>query len=246
MAKFVDAHVHCYEIERDALYGVLRNGFAVVCVSSDLESSVKTLGLTFTNGVVPCIGVHPWVVHEEVHNEFFALLDRVVHGIRCLGEVGLDKKFYPHTYGLQEVFFKKILVYAKEYGLVLNLHAAGAWRDVFEHLLRSDVDKAYFHWYTGPLDLMDEIASVGYYIGLNAAWVIQDKHRLVVDKAPLEWVLTESDSPYTYRGVELKPEMVIDTLKRISITKNLDLDKVTEAIHRNFAVLYGSHASAVA
>jgi len=233
-------HCHCYEYDI-AYLREITDQVKLVCVSEDPSSSYATLELSKTLDVEPCLGIHPWVIHGYSRDDLIKVLNTIVeNNVRCIGEVGLDKRFRPHTYDHQLEMFRIILSYSREHDLVLNLHTAGAWRETFEELVKYDIDKAYFHWYTGPLELVDDIVGSGYFIGINPAWIIQEKHRKVVDKTPLEWLMTESDAPYQYRELQLNPLMVIDTVKYISSVKQVDMDQVVEKIWRNYLETFSS------
>jgi len=101
-----------------------------------------------------------------------------------------------------------------------------------------DINRAYIHWYTGPMNLMYEITGAGYYIGLNPAWIIQEKHRSIVENAPINRVLTESDAPYKYRDLELNPSLVKNTVNYIAKTRGMTLVEVVETISRNYRSLF--------
>ncbi|MEM0486682.1 MAG: TatD family hydrolase, partial [Sulfolobales archaeon] len=161
----------------------------------------------------------------------------IKHDVLFLGEVGLDKAFHPETFELQIKVFEGFLKLARDYGLGLSVHAAGAWRDTLNLLKEYKVRAAVFHWYTGPLELVNEIVSEGYFIGINPALLIQKKHGLVLERTPIEFILTESDGPYNYRGLTLGPELLEALLKRISEVKSMELEKVSEQVSKNFQKL---------
>lgn len=236
---YVDAHVHCAEL--DDLSPYIRGDIVAVCVSDDLVSSRKTLSInTRSVNIVPCVGVHPWLAHEVSPREVMRFLNEEVAEakIGCLGEVGLDKRFKAETLNAQIEVFKVFLEFAKEYDLVLNIHAAGAWREVFELLVKYDVGRAYFHWYTGPLELLNDLTSIGYYVGINPAVEIQEKHRAVVEKADLEHVLSESDAPYEYRGLKMTPESIKKVIEYIAAIKGVEVEFVKAKILYNFKALF--------
>jgi Mg-dependent DNase len=162
----------------------------------------------------------------------------VSDNVKCVGEVGLDSKFVPETLTRQREVFKVFLDYAKEYDLVLNLHTAGTHREVFQMLKTWRVEKAYFHWYTGPEDLLKELVDNGYFIGVNPAWKIQEKHYKIISKTPLDSLLTESDAPYQYKGLSLKPELVNDSLDLLARLHNLERRVVEEKIEENFKRIF--------
>lgn len=233
--RFADVHCHAHELgSRVSDYAEI----LVVGVSDDYESSLKTLELAESHGnLVPALGVHPWSLDDaplEEASRVAELVDK--HGeVRILGEVGLDRKFKPHSYDRQVRVFEVFLKLAREYGLMLDLHAAGAWRETYEMVLRYDPPVAVFHWYTGPLDLAEEIAGKGYYISINPAVKIQEKHRRIARLVRLDRLLAESDAPYKYRGLRMEPRMVADVVKTIAEEKGLSPATVREVLWSNFA-----------
>ncbi|WP_440059679.1 TatD family hydrolase [Thermogladius sp. 4427co] len=236
--KLVDAHVHCHEMSVSDIDSLSAEGFILVCVSDDYESSIKTIELAEKyNSIVPCIGVHPWEIGREDFRKVLDLVEKNIDRVKCLGEVGLDKQFVPETFDKQLEFFSRIVEISREYKLLLNLHTPKAWRDVYEILLRRDIEKAYFHWYTGPVDLMEEIQGAGYYIGLNPAFKIQGKHRDIIQRANLDKALTESDAPYEYKGLKLSPRMIHETISYISETRGVDKNNLVEMFYRNLLKL---------
>ena len=233
----VDAHCHCYELgEGEELAD------RVLAVSDDYQSSLKSveLGEKYPGRVIPCVGVHPWEIDRGKVGEVDLVLRLVERGdVRCIGEVGLDKRFVPESFEAQLAVFRRFLAAAREYDLVVNVHAPDAWRDVVEELRRVDVDRAVIHWYTGPLDLLEEVAGLGYFIGVNPAAKVQRKHVEVIRRAPQHIVLTESDAPYDYRGLRLMPRLIHDTIRLIAEVWGVPRDYVEELVASNFARLIG-------
>ncbi len=239
---YIDMHCHCNEYSLDELKKYINSGIHLVGVSEDPESINVILEYwkKLRSGFTPCIGLHPWIIHKYSVDDARRIVEIALEkGVKCLGEIGLDKRFVPKTYDHQLEVFKVFVEAAKEYGFVLNLHTPGAWREVYEILVRNDISKAYFHWYTGPLDLLVEFEAMGYFIGINPAWRIQEKHRRIIEEAPLNVMITESDAPYKYKGLELNPLMIPDTVKYIASIKSINEDIVREKILANAKKLLG-------
>lgn len=241
MHMYVDAHVHCSDLLDIEQY-VESGDFLLTCVSDDIQGIYEVLRLRQRYGstIIPCVGIHPWSVHEYRLRDIQDFLHGIVsnENITCIGEVGLDKRFKPETYDIQVEFFDFFVKLAREYDLALNLHTAGTWREVFDLLVRNDINRAYFHWYTGPLELLESIRIVGYYIGINPAWKIQEKHRVIIENADPSTMITESDAPYKYRGLELQPSMVKDTLEYIASVKKMDFSEIASTVRLNFIKLF--------
>ncbi len=233
----VDCHCHCHEFSDEELAKF--SEIKLVAVSDDVRSSQRTLELAKRLGAVPCLGIHPWNVGKarpEDLSEALRLIEK--SEAPCIGEVGLDKRFVPETYEKQREFFSAFLRLAKEYDLVLNVHAPDAWRDVVEALRKADVDRALIHWYTGPLDLLEEIAQYGFYISINPAVKIQKKHRDVAEAARPDMVVLESDGPYEYRGLRLEPPMVKETVKVLAEIWRTTPEEAEEKLYANAARLF--------
>ena len=230
----IDSHIHLHEYGNEVSKYCGSSCLRLIAVSDDLESSKRTieLGKKCWN-VVPAVGIHPWSISEGADRYLDQVLE-LAREARFVGEVGLDKKFVPQTYERQLTVFREFLKVASEHGKGVSVHAAGAWSDVLRELERHDIKVAIIHWYTGPTDLLSSIRSLGYYIGVNPAIKIQRKMREVVKAAPLEMLLTESDGPYNYRGMNLGPELISETIGIIAELKGVSEADVTEAIKQNF------------
>lgn len=226
-----------YNIEHIAEYN---DEYIIVAVSDDLESSIRTLELSKKYSFIrPCIGIHPWSIGETSIDELNKLLSLVdKEEVNCLGEIGLDTIFVAETIDKQREFFLKFLEKTRDYNLLLNLHTAGTWNEVFNLLLKYDIEKAYFHWYTGPLDLLNEIISQGYYIGANPAWIIQKKHRKILEYAGVNNLITESDAPYKYKGIYMTPSLVKNTLDYLSQLYRISYEVLKYKIYQNYLSLF--------
>jgi len=225
-----DNHVHCHEFPREELEGYVKE-WALVCVSDDLQSSKKTLEL---GGVIKCLGIHPWQVEKAEPGDLGAV-SRLIERSEapCVGEVGLDKRFVPQSFDKQREYFRAFLKLARELDLVVNVHAPDAWTDVVEELRRADVDRALIHWYTGPLDLLETIRDLGYYISINPAVTIQKKHQDVAKAADRRIVLLESDGPYEYRGIRLSPPAIQKTVEKLAELWDTTQEYVKEIAETN-------------
>ncbi|MEK6737836.1 MAG: TatD family hydrolase, partial [Planctomycetota bacterium] len=51
------------------------------------------------------------------------------------------------------------------FDLPVIIHSRGAWRDCLKMTKDAGVSRAVFHWYSGPLDVLEEIIDAGYYVG---------------------------------------------------------------------------------
>ncbi len=239
--KYVDIHTHAYEYSIDVIRKYVERGIVLVVVSEDYPSSRITYSLSEKlEGIIPCVGLHPWnIKNEDAVDEALKIVDFALeNNIRCLGEIGLDTRFVGDTIEAQRKVLEVFLDAARRYELFVNLHTAGTWAEVLDYLEKWNIRYANFHWYTGPLYLIERIEERGYTISVNPAVKIQHKHRKVVEESSLAILLSESDSPYNYRGMSFTPELVIDVVREIAGIKNLETKKVNKSILDNFLEKY--------
>jgi len=236
--KYIDSHCHLYKFNEIEIKRITRNkDIIILSVSEDLESSLKNLILSQLNeNVIPAIGIHPWNI-EKVKENTFKIIEDIIkdNKIKILGEIGLDKKFKPETFEKQKEIFEKFLNLAKEYDLNLNLHTPNASKEVFDLLIKYDIKKAYFHWYSGDEKLLEEIMNKGYFIGINVATIVNEKYKKYIEIANIKNIITESDGPYNYKGIILHPDMLKDLYKLISDIRKINLEELSNIIQNNFA-----------
>ncbi|BCS94323.1 TatD family hydrolase [Metallosphaera javensis (ex Sakai et al. 2022)] len=221
-----DAHCHCSELEKE--YDVI-----VAAVSMDLNTSLKTLNMR--GRILRGVGIHPWNAGNGELERVKELVDRA----DFVGEVGLDYRLSKASKEVQIKYFEEFLVPDK----TVNIHALDAWEDAFNLALKHGVRRAIFHWYTGPHDLLKDIEGAGYFITINPSVTFQEKHQRIVDVAPVEIILTESDGGYVYRGKLLEPTMVRDALLFISKRKGMDEEEVERVVERNFNRAFGTSSN---
>jgi TatD DNase family protein len=77
-----------------------------------------------------------------------------------------------------------------------------------------------FHWYCGPLSLIPEIISEGYYFSINEAMTLSISGKKIIERIPADRILTESDAPFNRKN------------NITSALRNLGLEE--QLIERNF------------
>lgn len=245
MGIIYDIHSHLTEYSYEEIEAILAKDrdLRIVAVGIDLESSMKAMEIerAFPDRVIACSGFHPWKIgREPLHEAEKALRLAYREGLRCIGEVGLDRRFLgPESWGVQLRIFREFARAAVELGAFLNVHAPDAWAKTLSELIELGIERAVFHWYTGPIELMSTIASRRYMISINPAVKLQEKHRLVAEHVPLESLVFESDGPYEYRGLRLSPLMVRDTVSLVAAIKEIDVEVIEEIARRNSERLIG-------
>ncbi|BAA30308.1 YchF/TatD family DNA exonuclease [Pyrococcus horikoshii] len=187
----------------------------------------------------PTLGYHPneakrgnWEKVKRVE-EFILEHKDEIYGI---GEIGLD---YYHAKTSKErenqrIIFEHFLNIAQELRLPVVIHARMAEREAFNIIQKFDVN-AYFHSYTGPVELAKEISENGHFIGIVTGIVFIPEVRKVAEKMDIEGLLAETDSPYMspYKGIKNKPWFVKIVLEELSKIKEIPIEEVEEIIDGN-------------
>lgn len=238
--RVYDAHCHLHEFSTDEVRKL--GDCVIVAVSDDYESTLKSLELAKQfSYVIPCAGVHPWQVGGQSASvlEDFKRLVSARDEVRCLGEVGLDKRFAAESYEKQLEFFKFFLSLAKEYALIINAHALDAWREVLDLLLKFDVSKAVIHWYSGPVELLEDIEGAGFFVTVNPSVDVQQRHMRAALEVDVKCLLTESDGPYLYRGRRLGPSMIPRSLGLLAERRGMSAEELAGAVEANFYRAFG-------
>lgn len=233
--NIIDTHVHLDKLKD--LSGVLERAKeagvkALIAVGMDFLSNKKILGLSakYSNFVYPALGLHPWRIANGQIKENLDLIKEEVGRCVALGEIGLDFALEtPQDY--QVKVLEELLAIAYNQKKPVLLHARRAWGRAWEIIKEWQIEKAVFHWYSGPLDILSKIIETGYYISATPAAAYSARHRQAINAAPLERILLETDAPEVYQGVASEPKDVQRTLREVSAIKGLPAKEVA---HRTF------------
>jgi TatD DNase family protein len=226
----VDSHAHLEELD-DLLNSLQEAKAAGVCgiiaVGMDIQSNRKVLKIAADNPqlVYPALGYHPWQIkEEEVGANLSFIQDHIGEGV-ALGEIGLDYKIRIKK-ELQGKVFERLLDIALESNKPVIIHCRYSHLRAFESVKKKRIKHAVFHWYSGPVDLLDEILSMGYFISATPALVYSPPHQEAIKRAPLDRILLETDTPVSYRGRKIRNKDVYITLGEVAKLKRLEPDKI--------------------
>jgi TatD DNase family protein len=244
----IDTHAHIDQIEHwpQAVERAKQAGVSdVVAMSVDLDSMRKVLSLATTTSdihVHPALGVHPGMVQNGLPEEVFNFIRGHITKAVAVGETGLDYWYKwvrdnQEERAKQKNSFSKHLEIAKEFDLPIVIHSRGAWRDCLSMTIQAKVRRALFHWYSGPVDILQSILEAGFYVSTSpsVAYSLQSQQAMLA--APVERILIETDSPVTYKDGEgsyvSEPKDVVKTLKALSRLKNVEEEKLLAIVNQN-------------
>lgn len=145
------------------------------------------------------LGFHPQLAGE--HKEELSLFARYLGRTSYVGEIGLDfSSEYISTRDIQISCLRYILEELRGKNKIISVHSIRAEKELLSLLQDYNIKNVIFHWYSGPLSLIPEIISEGYYFSINEAMTLSSSGRKIIDKIPIDKILTESDAPFNRKN----------------------------------------------
>jgi len=249
--EVVDAHAHLDQVEEleESLERAGKLGVRIVlAVSANLESCKKTLGISEDHQdnpkVLPALGIHPWDLQAENIELALRFIEENLERAVGIGEVGLDYwlkglKKNEELKFKQQMVFGRFIELGKQFHKPLLIHSRGAWEECLHMVRGQGVEKAVFHWFSGPLTVLRELLNGGYYISASPAAEYSVYHQEAIRHTPIERILLETDCPVKYREAVSEPAHVVKSLQAVAKLKNLDVETVARVTTKNALEVLG-------
>lgn len=238
----IDTHCHI-DLYKDpkSILDLCEKHKTIVLSMTNLPSHFE-MGLPFFQSmkyVRPCLGMHP--LHADLHEKEFSAFERNLSKTSYIGEVGLDfSREGISSKKIQVQSFEKILQLVSGQKKILSIHSRGAEKEVLELLIKNKINTAIFHWYSGGLNLIDEIIRGGFYFSINPSMVKSVSGRKIISKIPKEFVLTETDGPFvSEENNPLNPGEVFSVINYLAKGWGVSSYEVENMIQSNFLRLIG-------
>jgi TatD DNase family protein len=243
MISLVDVHAHLDQLEdlSDALKEARAVGVrGIIGVGMDVESNWKILKMSEENKgyVYPAIGYHPLELKEDEVEENLSFIRGHLGDCIALGEIGLDYKGKIKK-EVQWKVFEELLTMALDLNKPVILHCRFSHQHALRIIKEKGIQQAVFHWYSGPLPVLEEILAMGYFISATPALMYSPPHQEAIKRAPLEKILIETDSPVIYQGRESRPKDVRIALGEVARLKGLDPEDVSKQTTANASRFFG-------
>ena len=235
----IDTHAHLSEVSTMEIEDVLSSAHMVgveriVAVGMALESNRKTLALAkrFPQIIYPAVGYHPWEIDENQVETEIAFISEKLMDCVALGEVGLDYKVkIPKK--IQWRVFGRLLDLAVQFDKPVIIHSRFSHQRSLRMVAAAGIKRAVFHWYSGPLDTLSELLEDGYFVSATPALKYSSPHRAAIQKAPIERILIETDTPVAYQNVISSPVNLVDTLDLLGDLKGIPIQEVANITTAN-------------
>ncbi len=255
--EVLDSHAHLdlmgVDID-DALAAAKSVGIgAVVQVGVDVASSRWSADLAARYPHVhAAVALHPneagrGAATDEALREIEELAG--LEQVRAVGETGLDHFRTEDADGRrqQEESFRVHIAIAKRTGKALVIHDRDAHDDVLRVLAEEGPpDRVVFHCFSGDAAMARTCAERGFYLSFAGpvTFKANDGLRAAAQLAPTELLLVETDAPFLtpmpFRGRPNSPYLVPLTVRCLASTKDIELDRLCEALADNGRRVFGA------
>lgn len=251
MNNIFDTHAHytdkAFDLDRsnllDSLFGSGICG--IINCGTDVSSSRESLLLSERySGVFAACGIHP----EEaagLNDESLFETEKLLSSEGCVavGEIGLDYHYRTDNKALQKELFEKQIMLANKHSLPVIVHDREAHGDTLE-ILKHTKPRGVLHCFSGSVETMREVISLGMYIGLGGALTFKNaqKPAEVLKAVPLERLLLETDCPYMapvpFRGKRNDSSLIEYVAKKAAELKGISPEELLLITRENAERLF--------
>ena len=225
-----------------------QNGVScAVCIAVNLEDFPKVLALAETQpNLYATVGVHPEYADAE-EPDIARLVQLAEHPkVIAIGETGLDYYWQKDRPEWQRQRFKNHIHAAVATGKPLVVHMRDAAEDTLR-ILKEEGAQAVggvMHCFTETWEVARQALDLGFHISFSGIVTFKNATAIkeVAQKAPLDRILVETDSPYLapvpYRGKPNEPAYVRHVAEELARLRGLSFEQIAEATSYNFFNLF--------
>lgn len=244
---YVDTHCHLDHHEGlsagdQVARAVEADVTTMITVGTDMASSTQAVATARRfEGVWAAVGVHP-NDSMEATPQVLDVIGRLAQddAVVAIGETGLDYYRDHTTPSQQEASFRAHIDLARRHDRALVIHCREAWDDCLKILEdQGPPERVVMHCFSGDLDITERCAEAGWYLSFagNVTFTNAQSLRDAAAAAPLDLLLTETDSPFLtphpHRGKPNDPSYVPLTLHALAVAQGRAPDEVAAAVLAN-------------
>ena len=249
-----ETHAHyedeAFDIDREELLESFpKKGISyVVDVGSEVGTVDKVLALAEKYSFIyASVGVHPSNC-AELNEEVFAWLkEKAKHPKNvAIGEIGLDYYWDTPDRAVQKIWFERQMELAKELKLPMIIHSRDAANDTYQMLKEAKADAigAIIHCFSYGVEQARQYLNMDFYLGIGGVLTFTNGKKLkeVVEFAPLDRLVLETDSPYLApvpnRGKRNNSLYLTNVAQEIARIKQTDYETVIKVTEENAKKFY--------
>ena len=251
----IDTHAHLQDEKIQNIKVVIQDSLcagvsAIICASSDIETSKKSVELA--NGydaVYATVGVHPHdakTFNEDTINKLQVLAKN--KKVVAIGEIGLDYYYNFSSREEQRTAFIQQIDLAYKLKLPIVIHSREATGDVME-IIRANLKKLKYgvciHCFNMSLEILKEIMNYGFYISIGGLVTFKNASNIlnVVKECDSDKLMLETDCPYLtpvpYRSEINEPKYLVYIAEKIAEIKGISVKEVDELTTKNAKRFFG-------
>lgn len=233
--KIIDTHFHLDLHENDSSVAdeIEKNGIYTIAVTNAPSVFFHTLGICKSHKFVrAALGYHPEIVSRRPNE--FEIFNKEIKKTKYIGEIGLDNSpRNSKSFAIQKKIFIQIIELCNlEGGKILTIHSRKAEKDVIDIIGRSFNGKVILHYYTGSLSNLKKAIEYGFYFSVNLNMTATKSGIQIISEIPINRILTESDYPFTYKGIDHN-SVLLQTIQNIASIKACNQLDVSNKIFKN-------------
>ncbi|MEK6954210.1 MAG: TatD family hydrolase [Candidatus Micrarchaeota archaeon] len=240
----IDAHCHLmhekFNADRSNVLARAKTKLkAIVETGGNMEQNEAALNFRNQHKkfVYAAIGLAPHFATTTNVPAEFEFIERNAEDAIAMGEIGLEYHYFPDEKDRerQKQVFREQLILAEKLGLPIVTHCREAYPDLFMILQDFPHQKVMLHFFNKPA-FMQEALKRGYM--LSIATLKSKEIDKIIKNAPLNNLLSETDSPYLWSEGRNEPANVAAAWERISEIKGIPLEEVKSALFANAAKFF--------
>lgn len=222
---------------KDKLNHVIVSGY-----SNDSNMDVLKLSKDYEGFIYPTFGFHPVSSQNATQEDIEIAHDNIrrhLDDIVAIGEVGMDY-YYVTDKALrerQQEIFRSFLKLADEYKVPIVMHVRDCEKKAVNIIEDYDnIPYFVFHCYGGSLKTAKRIMNRDdSYMSFSTMLCYSKHHQDLIEKIDLDYVLTETDSPYLAMTKEERnePVNVVKAVHKIAEIKDMSVSEVDEITTAN-------------
>lgn len=249
-----ETHAHyddeAFDEDRNELIQSIQNAGigCVVNIGASLESSRASLELAEKYPYFyAAVGVHPSETMELTDENFNWLREACKNNkVVAVGEIGLDYYWDTPERDIQKKWFVRQMELAKEQKLPAVIHSRDAAEDTLKMIESSNLKSVggIIHCFSYTKEMAKAYIDMGFYLGIGGVITFKNAKKLkeVVEYAPIESLVLETDSPYLApepnRGKRNSSLNLTYVAQKIAEIKGLDYEEVLAITEMNARKVY--------
>lgn len=249
-----ETHAHydddAFDNDRDLIFDRIHEAGVgtIVNVAASMRSCITSMELAHKyEQIYAAVGVHPSDTGELVDEDMTLLKEYTRDNkVVAVGEIGLDYYWDEPDREIQKKWFVRQLELAREVKLPVIIHSRDAAEDTLTIMKNENAGEigGVIHCFSYGIEMAREYLNMGFYLGVGGVVTFKNGRKLkeVVEYAPIDRIVVETDSPYLtpvpHRGERNCSAYLPLVIEEIARIKGLSIEQVEDITLENARKLY--------